>query len=93
MHVTIAPDHPVKLQVIDKETDTVAHEETTPAELLAGAILRIRITWNALAVSGGTRWYRPSDGRTFPGGISLRALLDVDGKEWQISGDDLQRFM
>lgn len=63
-------DHLFAVKLIDKETGAIAHEEEMRAEFLHGAVLRIRITWNALAVSGGSRWVRPSDGRTFPRGLT-----------------------
>jgi hypothetical protein len=70
--VTVPRDHPCEVVLIDKETGTVAHREPTTAEVLDGCLTRIRITWNALAVTGGVRWFNPGTGRTYPRGLSFR---------------------
>ena len=70
--VVVPPDHPCEVVLTDKETGTEAHRERTTADVLDGCLTRIRITWNARAVSGGVQWYNPGTGRTYPRGLAVR---------------------
>jgi hypothetical protein len=72
--LNFAPDHPVTIRLKDKSSGRVVHEETTPAELLGGLLLRVRITWNALAVSGGSRWVHPATHEHFARGLTVDAV-------------------
>lgn len=66
-----APEHPCTVVLTDKATGQEIDRSETTAELLAGHITVIRITWNALAVSGGVRWWNPRTGQTYPRGITM----------------------
>lgn len=67
-------DHPVRIVLIDKATGDAAHTEDVTAEFLSATLLRLRITWNALGVIGGTRWRNPGTGDLYPAGLTVRVF-------------------
>lgn len=67
-NVVVPLDHPVTV-VLTAHDGRVVHREDTTAEQLAGCVTRLRITWNALGVQGGSRWVHPGTGEWFPSGL------------------------
>lgn len=79
-HVTIAPDYPMVLILMERGTDrelarrdVIAEEVATPY-LVDCACLMWRIMYNRLSVSGGVDWWDPATGLPI-NGISARVEL------------------
>lgn len=72
--IVVDRDSPVTIELIDKSTGDVVHTDTTPAELLGGALTRLSYTFNA-DISGGVRWRHPRTGQLYPRGLSIRATV------------------
>lgn len=73
--VVVPPDHPVTFLLTDKATGLVVDVSETTAELIGGHYTTLRIIWNALAVSGGSRWRHPTNGDYYPRGLSVRVEM------------------
>lgn len=70
--ITVMPETPVTVRLIDKATGAEIHTEVVSAESLGGTYTRLCYCWNA-RIDGGVRWRNPTTGDYYPGGISIRA--------------------
>lgn len=68
-------DHPVTVSLIDKASGRVIRVSETTAELLNAHYTVLCISYNALAMSGGSRWWNPITGEHFPNGLSVRCEM------------------
>lgn len=80
-------DTRVIVTLIDKTNGSPVYTEETSAELLGGCLTRLRITWNALAYSGGSRWVHPTTGHHYQRGLSIRAYITHPENDEQLEID------
>lgn len=69
------PDMPVTFLLRDKATKLEVYREETTADQINAVALRIRLTWNAEALSGGVLWRHPLLGITYPKGLAYVILF------------------